>query len=426
MNLIEVLYVFVFIILSEIVYTKCFGICINKKMNLKIDGILTIILIAVFDMINFYYNKTNIYRFLISYFLTITLNKRIFKSNLKTSIFYTTLIFLFAIIMEFIVIQGLKVISINSIEILNLNLQCQALYSILILYLTLIIFVFYKKHFNRKILNEYILKNNYLNFILFVLFFLVFLMLIIYSIDYTRMDIFIISIISCCIIFIFIVTILYNAIKESKLLERYNFLLERNSYFEHVREDYRILKHNLINDLLSVKVIGDNKVKELIKEKIKKYNKEYEWITNIDEIPNNLQGLIQLKLLIAKKLDIVCHIETTLKTDYLDNLDMSVYDNLSDAISITLDNALEAAKDCKEKFVYICIEEEKNQLIIRISNPFINDIDLECLGTKDYSTKKRNSGIGIFSLYKLINKNKIIIKSEIINDLFTTIIVTQK
>ena len=195
MNLIEVLYVFVFIILSEIVYTKCFGICINKKMNLKIDGVLTIILIAVFDMINFYYNKTNIYRFLISYFLTITLNKRIFKSNLKTSIFYTTLIFLFAIIMEFIVIQGLKMISINSIEILNLNLQCQALYSILILYLTLIIFVFYKKHFNRKILNEYILKNNYLNFILFVLFFLVFLMLIIYSIDYTRMDIFIISII---------------------------------------------------------------------------------------------------------------------------------------------------------------------------------------------------------------------------------------
>lgn len=426
MNLIEVLYLFVFMILSEIVYTKCFGICINKKMNLKFDGVLILILIAIFDMVNFYFNMTSIFRFVISYFLTVTLNMYIFKSNVRTSVFFTTLIFLLITIMEFIIIQGLQIISINSIELLQTNVIFEALYTILILYTNLIVFVALKKRFNFKDLNEYILKNDYLNLILFLLFFLVFLMLIIYSFDYTRMDIFIISLISCSIIFIFILTILYNALKESKLLTKYNFLLERNSYFEQVREDYRILKHNLTNDLLSIEVIGDNKVKELVKEKIKKYNKEYEWITNIDDIPNNLQGLIQLKLLTAKKLNIVCHIDTTLKTDYLENLDMSVYDKLSDAISITLDNALEAAKDSKEKFVYISIEEEKNQLIIRISNPFINDIDLEYLGTKDYSTKKRNSGIGIFSLYKLINKNKINIKNEIINDLFTTIIITQK
>ena len=197
MSLIEVLYVFVFIILSEIVYTKCFGICINKKMNLKIDGVLILILIAIFDMINFYFNMTSIFRFIISYFLTVTLNMYIFKSNVKTSILYTTLIFIFTTIMEFIVIQGLKMISINSLEILNLNLRFQALYSILILYLILSIFVIFKKKFNFKILNEYILKNNYLIFILFVLFFLAFLMLIIYSVDYTRMDIFIVSVISC-------------------------------------------------------------------------------------------------------------------------------------------------------------------------------------------------------------------------------------
>lgn len=426
MNKITFLPFLISAILTELIILKSYGMCRNKKINFNIWKILLLLGIAILDCSSHLYNNEVFLRLSTSYILSVILNNLIFKDTIKISVFYTTIIFLVAFICELILALLITFLSIFNAKTLYNLYAGEFMFSTLSLILILITFKILKKIINFQQVSKFLEKDDNINFIAFILFMLVSVLLLIYSFDFKNIEIFVITFITFIIIFLFIISLFSNAYKKENLIAKNQFLLERNNYFENVRDNYRILKHNLINDLLSIDAIGNPKVKALVKEKIKKYNKEYDWITDIDNIPNNLQGLIQLKLIVAKNLGIDCYIDTQLNTNFIDEINMSLYDNLSDALSITLDNALEAAKECKERFVYLKIKEKKHCFIIEIVNPFINTIDIEALGTKNYSTKKRNSGIGLFSLSKLINKNKITIKNKIVNNIFTTLIITQK
>lgn len=429
MRIFDFLYLFLIVIIVEIVFAKCFGICINKKINLNMFKFIIIVLIAALDVFNHIYNSSIIYRLSTSYLLTISLNLTIFKCNMKTSIFYTTFIFLIGTACELFITRFflfIKLTNISSNDKIHSLLAFEILFTVINMILLLVIFKILRKAIKISKFNNFIQKNDDINLIAFVLFIMISFLLIVYGYDFKSIKNFLAAIITFIIVFAFIVTLIIKVNKEEKLVVRNKFLLERNNYFEIVREDYRILKHNLINDFLSIESIGNKQVKDLVKQKIKKYNKEYEWISNIEEIPNNLQGLIQLKILSAKKSGIDCYIDSQIKTNFLSKINMALYDNLSDAISISLDNAFEATKECEDKFVYIEIKENKKKIIIKIVNPFKNQIDIENIGSKNYSTKDKKRGIGLFSLTKLLNKNNVVLKRRIINNMFITSIITNK
>ena len=52
-----------------------------------------------------------------------------------------------------------------------------------------------------------------------------------------------------------------------------------------------------------------------------------------------------------------------------------------------MDNAIEASSNAKIKAVYINLDEDNNKVIIEILNTYSNDIDLDNIGNKNYSTK---------------------------------------
>ena len=60
-------------------------------------------------------------------------------------------------------------------------------------------------------------------------------------------------------------------------------------------------------------------------------------------------------------------------------------------------------------------------MILKVINKFSNNINLNEIGNKDYSTKNRNSGIGLNYVNKIKNKN-ITTKIQIVNNLFISII----
>ena len=76
---------------------------------------------------------------------------------------------------------------------------------------------------------------------------------------------------------------------------------------------------------------------------------------------------------------------------------------------ILLDNAIEAAEETEEKVINVVVRESaKNNIqLISIENSYANkEIDTEKIFEKNYSTKHRNSGIGLWEVKNIIAKNK--------------------
>ena len=144
-----------------------------------------------------------------------------------------------------------------------------------------------------------------------------------------------------------------------------------------------------------------------------KYNKKSEWINKIDNIPEGLQGIFYLKLNEAKEKGIEIYLNTNKKIDVKkeDLLDVS------NVIGILIDNAMEATQLAKSNLIEVYINNNTTNLNVKIYNKFVNRLDTEKLGNKNYSTKTRKSGIGLNYIKNLENKN-IFVNYSIINDLF--------
>lgn len=190
-----------------------------------------------------------------------------------------------------------------------------------------------------------------------------------------------------------------------------------NLYQETI-DQFKELKHNLKNELFSIKTDLPEEKQKKINSLITKYYKNYDWLNDINSVPEGLQGLIFLKISEAKQKDIKVNINSRNEVkirekDYLD---------LCEILGIVLDNAIDAQNNVKNGIIVINISEENEYTKITIINKFNNSININKLGEKNYSTKKIKSGIGLNYMSKIKNKS---IKTlfEIRDDIFIVKIV---
>ena len=103
----------------------------------------------------------------------------------------------------------------------------------------------------------------------------------------------------------------------------------------------------------------------------------------------------------------------------LNNLRIDDY-SLTRILGILLDNSIEASKECTSKIVNISFEENKNKQTIIIENTFKNkNLSLQKLYEKEFTTKKNNSGLGLWEVKKILTNHKnIILETNIKNNFF--------
>lgn len=91
----------------------------------------------------------------------------------------------------------------------------------------------------------------------------------------------------------------------------------------------------------------------------------------------------------------------------LNTLNMKIYE-FTRTLGILLDNAIEAAKECDVKTINLEIRKDsaRNRQILLIENTYKNkDIDTEKIYDKNFSTKKGNSGLGLWEVRKILKRN---------------------
>lgn len=388
----------------------------NKNIILNAKFYIITILFVILLVLNNWYTYVN-FRFFTATILVITYSKLVLNNKWRESIIFGSIFCIAAAFIE-ILASPILTLFVNDPVTYNSNIVLKTSFSLVSTILLMTIFSFRRTNMLvHKI--EILLKDDTNRLCTFLI--LVILLNVIIFVRFIEFgNIYLITASATCITImicslIITITDKYNI----KIIKDKNLNL-KNSFkaYKETIEECKEFKHNLKNDLIALKTTLSPNEKEIVNDIITKYNKNYEWINDINSIPEGLQGIIYLKTKEAEKKKIQVMINTkgenyNTSTDFL---------NISNIVGIILDNAIEATKNAKSKVIVINIEESKNHFKIEIINKFTNNIDLNLIGNKNYSTKEYKSGIGL-NYIKKIKKNKIKVDFKIVSNLFISTII---
>ncbi len=389
----------------------------NKKFKITLKNFLIILFCALLVGLNSIYSIAET-RLLCNYLIGILMFVFLDSKNLKKNLFYFSCLMLFGIIIE--IIFSL-IISISFKNIYDLPFIFQIIIAILgylFWFGSWYLFLLNNKIRFILIKLEKIIRRTISSEILIMTVFLIIDIILVKNyISLGKYLVIFAVILILNVLFILVIFIIKTKVHE-KFLEKSNKILKNNiKVYEKVIDDHNIIRHNLISDLLIIKSVSGKKAQKIIDEKIISYQKNYEWINSINKIPEGIKGLICLKISEAKikKVNIVTECSDLIYKDITKYMSAKKYLSICEALEILIDNAIEAASECQNKLVRIKIFSYlDNKIVIEILNPFQNEINITKFGSKEYSTKKRKSGYG---LYYLLNSN-ININFKIINNIY--------
>lgn len=353
--------------------------------------------------------------------LFIILTKTIFKDKIKTNLYYSLIILVTLQVFDLLTAFFLP-LSIKNVEALNQSIYFKVIITIVVN------FLLYFALANRYVVNfinqfKNTSKNNKIFYALSSIGLILFTYWSCYSaINLADKTLNVILCITEVVIVILLILTLKNIhekniskIKEEQLKQNLNF-------YANVANEYKEIKHNLMNDLLIIKSKFPKKDQTFINDIINKYKTNYDWVNSVDSIPEGLQGLVFIKKSEAEKHKILFNLEYKVDKNIEDMFDINNNFKLYEALGILFDNAIEAASETKEKLINVVFTYENKTLNINILNTFCNELDLDKYGEKNYSTKKRGSGIGVNYLKRQKN-SKFTIQQSIRENIFISEIV---
>ena len=327
------------------------------------------------------------------FILSLYIFYKVFRMSFKENLFYTIIIFLISDLiylpLSFILSSIFKFYRLTFINLNILQIVLSIVYSLIII----LSINSKEKTFIDKIKTVFYHNN----------FFYIISLIVLISVDLLKQFLlsqsFIIQVISLAT-FSLAETILFIILFSKLLMERIDYEQEINDYddlsskYTKMNDEYRILRHNLVNDLLAVKSCDEKRYRSLIDVIIKKYRRNYELYIPVDNNKTGIASLIDMKIQVARKYRVNMEMHTTIDLENFNDLEATKYLKICEVLGIAIDNAIEAAKVSKEKIVDVEIY-ENNGIIFEIANSFCSTIDLEKLFDSEYSTKNRGTGIGL-------------------------------
>ncbi len=357
-NFISIIYI-KFILIILILYLNYF-FCINRKFS---DAIVSIFMIYIINSLIDWLYCLFFSQFSIKY-----------ESHIIFNLYSILLVLIVLILVNIPLINR----SLNKLKKLILNINNNVKY--------IILFTFFYIFINTLMLSIFI--NNY-SVIMQVVFFF-----------------------SCVVIFIIFQSLL---VTNNTHTDNIKNLFKLNVVYSNIIEEDKVYKHNIKNKLLTIKNIGDKNVKKIVDNILYDTKSKFDHSIQLDNIPPELIGTIGDKLFNCKKTSII--INNQLKKPIFEFINMKKYYILCESLGIILDNAVEAIENIKKGYIHLDLIQKNNTLEVVIKNNFSGTLDINLLGNKNYSTKNRESGLGLHS----ISKQKLItINYQIRNNEFIT------
>lgn len=136
-----------------------------------------------------------------------------------------------------------------------------------------------------------------------------------------------------------------------------------------------------------------------------KTNNLYSLSPNVINQPA-IYNILATKYYVADELNIQIDLDIFLDLNEIEK-HMKIYD-FTRILGILLDNSIEAAKDCEEKLIKVSFRKEdaKHRIIVVIENTYNNkDVNIEKIFDKGFSSKERNTGLGLWKVRQILKRN---------------------
>lgn len=399
----------------------------DKNLKLNIKNISLIIVCGIFVYLNTFFNNT--YSRLIISFLTIWLVAiYIFKDSLLKSFLYMLCTYIIILVYEILFALTIVNLNITSSGFDN-NIIFKTAYSIIVMilgYFTL------KNKRVKTFINKIVFKLNNSKFMYL---FLSIILIFVLTVDYANYKNFNIEIYFNTIMLLVSMSLIiafgiYNYLKANKELERIEILLSFIEKYEKVIDEDRELRHEILNNLLILNSFEDKNTieyQDVLNDLINQYNRSGTKSKNIYKLPSGLKGLLYYKLfgLEDEGFKINIRISKTLPSS-LKKISNKDYLLLCRLVNIILDNAVEASRISKDKVINIEVYKEDKNCIILIENTCLKKVDLNMIEEKNYSTKGKGRGLGLYIAKKLLkDSDKISLVREVNGLIFTTKIIVK-
>ena len=282
----------------------------------------------------------------------------------------------------------------------------------------LILFFIYKLikhlHFNITMMDSVSKKNK--KIILFnVLFAIVIIFMQMYLIVfyYNTLPTYIILINVLSLFSYFFISI-FSMVKTMRL-EKTQADLEQeklyNKTLQILHDNIRAFKHDFSNIIAGIGGYIETNDIDGLKKYYKQLLKDCNQVNNLSSLSpdaiNNpaVYTVLANKYYKADELDIKITLESFIDFNHLY---MEIYE-FTRILGILMDNAIEAASECDEKIINVTIRNDlkQNRQLLIIENTYKNkNINLEKIYEKGFSTKPKNTGLGLWEVNKIIKRHK--------------------
>lgn len=395
----------------------------KEKFKYNFKNIVFVIILAFLFLLNKKFNIV-VSSVLTSIILLLLFSKIIFKNNIRNTIVYALTYYLILSVYDFIFSFFFYWLNAIIDPDLSQNYLIMGGFTLLITFLTSL---FCKLKFVRKFSDLIInlSKNNYVNVLVISLIILFIVILstklsLVYDYEKFLFNLLLLSVFLFFIVFAFIKNHLAQKEKQEK-----ETLLEFISKYEKIIDENRINKHEMLNNLIILRSFEDKNTEEynkVLDDLIVTYdNNSDACIKNISKLPTGLKGILYYKINDMRNKNINLNVNISKRVSSpLEKLPLDEYVILSRIIGIVMDNALEASIKSKEKFVMIEVFEQNDNVIIIIENSYNNKVNVNDLKKKNFSTKGKSRGLGLYIANILLKKSKHIEMTQHAEELFIT------
>lgn len=386
--------------------------------------VLLVIISSIFYTLTTIY-LTGVTKTIINCILQFITFKYLFKINNQKSIIFTILYVILLILPEIIEVSLFT--TLMSKEYFYNNFAGGLLSNLVICILFLIEVIILKKYL-KKIINYEI--NNNIKIVLYSILSLISVLIVFYD-AFSDIEFNINLIVSIFTMIVFI-GILLNLLKQmvnnSKLIRKYEQILEFMTTYEDEVEKQRILRHETKNAFLSIKAqLTDkaetkeiiNYIDSILEDDVKIKNEEY---AKFKYLPaNGIKGLCYYKIQEAenRNIKVSINISSRIKKSSLSKLSVKEIKELGKILGVYLDNAIEASVKSEDKKLGFEAYLIDNKVKIIISNTYKGELEKEKIGNETYSTKGKNRGHGLLLVKEIVNNNKMFnVENEITDNLY--------
>ena len=207
---------------------------------------------------------------------------------------------------------------------------------------------------------------------------------------------------------------IYSMVKTMKL-EKTTEDLEKeklyNKTLQILHDNMRAFKHDFSNIIAGIGGYVETNDLNGLKKYYHQLLQDCNQVNNLSSLnPNTINNpavyaVLANKYYKADNLGIKITLESFI--DY-NKLNMEIYE-FTRILGILLDNAIEAANECKDKLIHVIIRNDlkQNRQLLIVENTYKDkNINVDKIFEKGFSTKPNNTGLGLWEVNKIISKHK--------------------